>query len=327
MKRSMNPVMRGILGTLVLVLAVLASLNISKLPIVGDGDLLRVDFAEAGGIEAGNDVVISGAKVGKVREVSLEKGVVVTKVRIDQPDLRLGRSTEARIVTITLLGRAAIELIPRGEGRLEGGDRIPQSRTSSPYNITSALSELTDKTAEIDKESLSQAFTQVSDTFADTPDQVGEALTGINRLATAVATNDRELRALLTSAASVSTVLADRNDEVTTLLTTGSSLLTQLESRQAVIESVLRSGQNLAVQLRSVLNENRAVLQPALTELNTLLGTLNANKKNIQKALVGMRAYALAFGEAVSSGPWFDAYIQNLTAPASLAPIISGALS
>ena len=53
---------------------------------------------------------------------------------------------------------------------------------------------------------------------------------------------------------------------------------------------------------------------------------LNENKKSLQDSITGLRGYATAFGEAISSGPWFDAYIQNLTSPGTLAPIISGAI-
>ena len=42
--------------------------------------------------------------------------------------------------------------------------------------------------------------------------------------------------------------------------------------------------------------------------------------------MTGLRGYATAFGDAASTGPWFDAYIQNLTDPATLAPVLSGIL-
>lgn len=51
---------------------------------------------------------------------------------------------------------------------------------------------------------------------------------------------------------------------------------------------------------------------------------LNRNKAALQDAITGLRGYVTGFGEAISTGPWFDAYIQNLTSPGTLVPIVSG---
>jgi phospholipid/cholesterol/gamma-HCH transport system substrate-binding protein len=122
----------------------------------------------------------------------------------------------------------------------------------------------------------------------------------------------------------VTAVLASRNKEITPLLTSGRSLLAELTTRQAVVAALFRDGRRLAHQLHLVLAENDGRLGPALDELDKLLGVLNRNRKNLQDTITGLRGYATAFGESVGSGPWFDAYIQNLTSPGTLAPIISG---
>ena len=72
--------------------------------------------------------MVSGASVGKVRKVHLEGDKVVADLVLTNDDLKLGNLTRARIVTITLLGRAAVELDPTGTGELEAGDVIPRSR-------------------------------------------------------------------------------------------------------------------------------------------------------------------------------------------------------
>lgn len=321
-----NPVLLGIVGTLFMVLAVLATLNAANLPIIGNKDGLTVEFAEAGGLESGDDVIVSGAKVGTVREVKLDRGVVGAKITLEHDAVRLGQESQAKIVTVTLLGRAALELVPKGSGTLSDGATIPVSRTSSPYNITSALSQLATETGQIDKAQLTQAFDQVSETFAGTPDDIKKALEGITRVSGAIGDNDEALKSLLESSSRVTQVLADRDTQIATLLTSGNNLLEELDTRQAVVESVLNSGQQLARQLRLALDENDQAVGPALKELNVLLATLNRNKENLQGTISGLRNYATAFGEAVSSGPFFDAYVQNLTAPASLAPVLSGML-
>ena len=317
---------RGLMGTMLIVLVVLASLNLNRLPLVGNSEVIHARFAEAGGLRGGDSVVVSGAEIGKVREVTLEDGVVEADLALTDPDVELGDQTEARIITTTLLGRAAVELVPAGGGDLEAGETIPVERTDSPYSITSALNQLTTESGQIDKEALQRAIDQASSVLEGSQGSVGPALRGITDISKAIAANDDQLATLLDRATRVTGVLADRDQRVASLLTAGESLFAELDARQRVVEDLLSSAQALAAQLRAVLEENAQVIGPALRQLNDIVAVLNRNKKAIQDTLVGLRGYATAFGDAASTGPWFDAYIQNLTDPATLAPILSGIL-
>lgn len=325
--RRNNPdrmAVRGVVGTVTLILVVLAAFNINRLPLIGNNDVVHVQFAEAGGLKGGDAVMISGAQVGKVREVRLEDEYVVADIVLTDGDVELGDRTEARIITITLLGRAAVELEPRGSGELEAGETIPVDRTSSPYNLTSTLNQLTETSAEIDKEQLARALEEASATLSASSPDLGPALEGITALSSAVSANDDELRSLVDRADRVTGVLAGRDQQITSLLGAGRSLLSELDSRQDVIISLLHSARSLSAQLRLMIRDTDDVLGPALEELDGVVDVLNANKDNLQGALTGLRGYVTAFGEALATGPWFDAYIQNLTSPATLAPILSG---
>lgn len=327
MSRDISPdklAVRGLVGTVVLALVVLAALNINRLPLIGNNDLLHVQFAEAGGLKGGDSVMISGAEVGKVRDVRLDGEHVVADVVITDSGVVLGDLTEARIITVTLLGRAAVELEPRGSGKLGADDSIPLERTSSPYNLTSTLNELTETTAEIDKSQLAAALDQASQTLNASSPDLGPALEGITALSSAISSNDDELRSLVDRADRVTGVLASRDEQIASLLGSGRSLLTELDERQEVVVSLLASARELSAQLRLMLEDTDDVLGPALKELDGVVDVLNENKTNLQESITGLRGYATAFGEALASGPWFDAYIQNLTSPSTLVPILSG---
>jgi phospholipid/cholesterol/gamma-HCH transport system substrate-binding protein len=316
--------LRGLVGTVAIALVVVASLNFNRLPLVGNSDIIRAEFAEAGGLRDGDSVLVSGAEIGKVRTVGLEGSTVVAELAITDSGVRLGDETQARIITVTLLGRAAVELVPDGDGDLTRDDIIPVDRTDSPYNITSALNQLTRESEAIDKVQLQAALDEVATTLDASSDAIGPALQGITSLSQAVSGNDDELAELLGRANRVTEVLAGRDAEIASLLTSGQSLLSELNARRRVVESLLDSTRVLTYQLRSVMSENERVIGPALDELNTLVQVLNRNKGALQDTLVGLRGYATAFGDAASTGPWFDAYIQNLTSPSTLVPVLSG---
>ncbi|HYU67595.1 MAG TPA: MCE family protein [Jatrophihabitantaceae bacterium] len=325
--RNLSPeriALRGVIGTTTLILVVLAALNMNKLPLVGNFDVLHVQFTEAGGLVGGDAVMISGAQVGKVRDVRLQGEYVVADVVLTDGDIELGNRTEARIITMTLLGRAAVELVPRGSGDLEAGETIPADRTSSPYNLTSTLNRLTETSAEIDKQQLAAALQEASSTLAASSPDLGPALDGITALSSAVSSNDDALRSLVDRADRVTGVLAGRDQQIASLLGAGRSLLSELDARQEVVIGLLHSARSLSAELRRTLRDTDDVLGPALDELDGVVDVLNENRTNLQASIVGLRGYATGIGEALSSGPWFDIYIQNLTAPATLAPILSG---
>ena len=55
--------------------------------------------------------------------------------------VELGDRTEAAIKTETVLGNKMLEITPRGDGTLTG--TIPLERTTSPYDLPTALGDLT----------------------------------------------------------------------------------------------------------------------------------------------------------------------------------------
>lgn len=317
---------RGLTGTVMIALVVIAALNIDRLPLIANNDVMHVEFAEAGGLKSGDAVMISGARVGKVREVGIDGDHVVADIVLTDRNIALGDRTEARIVTITLLGRAAVELEPSGGGRMEAGDSIPVERTESPYNLTSTLNQLTETTAEIEKEQLAAAFDQASEILDASSPELGTALEGVTALSRVISANDDELISLVDRADRVTAVLASRDEQIASLLTSGQSLLAELNARQRVVVRLLGSARGLSTELRGLMTDTDEVLGPALDELDGVVDVLNKNRKNLRRSITGLRGFATGFGEAVASGPWFDAYVQNLTAPSSLMPILSGVM-
>jgi phospholipid/cholesterol/gamma-HCH transport system substrate-binding protein len=320
--KRISDVRLGLLGALAIVLVVAAALNVRSLPGIRPSARFTANFAEAGGLVEGNSVVLSGATVGRVDSIQLNGGHVEVDFSLDDDDLRLGSATSARIVTVTLLGEAALEVIPAGTGRLKGA--IPISRTSSPYNITAALGDLATTSTQIDKGAVDEALTVTSEAFSQTPSSLRSALDGLGKLSEAVAVNDGALQQLLGRASRVSGVLASRNREVGTLLVSSQKLLAELNSRRDLVLDLLRQVSALSTQLHALINENDARVSPALKQLDQVVVLLNRNKRNLEKTIQGAHDYAVAFGEAISTGPFFDAYVQNLTSPASVAPVISG---
>ena len=77
------------------------------------------------------------------------------------------------------------------------GDVIPVTRTSSPYSLTEAVSDLTTNTAGTDTASLNQSLDTLSATIDQIAPQLGPTFDGLTRLSQSLNGRNDSLRELL----------------------------------------------------------------------------------------------------------------------------------
>ena len=71
----------GFIGVVLIVLIIAVGLNPGRADVLGDTVRYQALFTEAGGLVAGNDVNVSGMKVGSVSDVSLHNGKAVVTLQ------------------------------------------------------------------------------------------------------------------------------------------------------------------------------------------------------------------------------------------------------
>src|ERR1700761_5487653 len=143
----------GFIGVVLIILVIAIGLQPERLLQWATAIRYQALFSEAGGLTVGNDVTVSGIKVGKVSSVELDNGDALVGFTI-QGKYALGSDTTAHIRTGTLLGERVLALDSAGNGTLRPNAVIPTSRTTSPYSLTDAVSELTTNTSGTDTASL-----------------------------------------------------------------------------------------------------------------------------------------------------------------------------
>lgn len=314
----------GLVGIVVIVGIVVAAFSYDRLPFLKGTTDYSAYFAEAGGIKPGSDVRVSGLSVGRVSDTVLEG----TRVRVDftvDDGVELGDRTEAAIKTETVLGTKMLELTPRGDGHLDGP--IPLDRTVSPYDLPTALGDLTTAISGLDTAQLSSALTTLAETFADTPPDLKLALQGVTRFSETLNTRDAQLRNLLADANSVTGVLAKRSDQVAQLVVNSHALLNEILAQRDSIDALMNNLAAVSTQISNVVDDNREELKPALDKLDGVLGILDDHKQGLQKTLSLLRRYAMSFGEVLGSGPFFKASVVNLLPGQFSQPFVDAAFS
>jgi phospholipid/cholesterol/gamma-HCH transport system substrate-binding protein len=319
-----NRVAVGVVGTLILIALVVAAFSYDKLPFIKRTSDYSAYFTEAGGIKPGSEVRVSGLEVGKVSDVTLDGDKVLVDFTV-RKDVALGDRTEAAIKTETVLGTKMLEVTPRGDGNLAG--IIPVERTTSPYDLPTALGDLTTAISGLDTTQLSASLTTLADTFKETPPDLKIALEGVARFSDTLNGRDAQLRNLLANANKVTGVLGKRSDQIASLVVNANALLAELLAQRDSLDALMNNLTAVSQQISGLVADNRTQLKPAVDKLNGVLSILDTHKAELQKTLSLLRRYAMSFGEVLGAGPFFKASLVNLIPGQFAQPFIDAAFS
>jgi phospholipid/cholesterol/gamma-HCH transport system substrate-binding protein len=296
---------------------VLVSFGYSKLPFFPQGKVYEAYFTDAGGITPGNDVNVSGIKVGSVSSVALAGDSAKVSFTVDR-SVKVGDQSLVAIKTDTVLGQKSLAVTPGGGGTSR---TIPLGRTTTPYTLNTALQDLGQNASDLDKPKFEQALGVLTDTLHDATPQLRGALDGVASLSRSLNARDEALQQLLFRAKSVSDVLAKRADQVNQLIVDGNQLFAALDERRQALSNLIAGIDDVSQQLSGFVADNKTEFGPALTKLNLVLDNLNAHKDHISEALKRLPPYATALGEVVGSAPGFQINLYGLP-PASLAEVL-----
>ncbi len=317
--RERNPVMIGAVSIAVLVLLVVAALRANDLPLIGGGDEYYATFEEAGGLRVDDEVRLAGVRIGRVESIELVDGYVKVGFKI-KSDASFGEDTGATIKVKTLLGDMFLALEPEGSGQLAEGATIPVERTTSPYDVVDAFTDLAETSEDIDTDQLANALTTMADLTRNTPEEFRSALKGISALSTTIAARDDEINSLLKNLERVSTVLDARDEDIVALMEDADILFRALVQRRQAIHEILVSTSTLSTELTALVRQSRADLKPALRHLDRVLAVLNKNEENLDEGLRLMAPFYRVFANVFGNGPWWDTYVSNMPPLPALRP-------
>lgn len=321
--RESNLIKAGFIGVILMVLIIAVGLQPERLMQWATSIRHQAVFTEAGGLAVGNDVTLSGIKIGSVSDIALQNGDALVTFTTEGR-YPLGSQTTAHIRTGSLLGERVLTLESAGEGSLR--DVIPTTRTSSPYSLTDAVSDLTANTAGTDTVSLNQSLDTLTATIDQLAPQLGPTFDGLSRLSRSINSRNDNLSSLLKSAVEVTDVLSQRSGQLNTLILNANDLLGVLNDRRQAIVDLLANTAAVSEQLSGLVADNEAELAPSLERLNSVTAMLEKNRDNIAKILPGIAKFQITQGETLANGPYYNAYVPNLQPAQILQPFMDYAL-
>lgn len=294
----------GIIAVATLVVALTVTVVLNSLPL--GARTYHAEFAQAAGIGAGDAVTWAGIPVGTVSDTRLAGDRVEVTLTIDDDAVVLGADTRASIKLTTLLGSRYVELRSTGTGELPG-NRIPLSQTSVPYDLETALQDVTTTFDRIDADRSAESMTTLARELDGVPALIPGILDDVRALSAVIASRRDQIGALLTSTAQVSTAIDQQQADLAAVVGRARDLLGQINARQAALTRLLTAATTLVQRLEPIVVGEQAEIEQLLTDLHAMTAMIAGHDDLLRNILQILPVPWRLFANATGSGPELDA--------------------
>ncbi|HEX3795584.1 MAG TPA: MlaD family protein [Acidimicrobiales bacterium] len=302
-------------GTAVLLILVLLTLNFSHLPFINDDASYQAAFADAAGLAQGDTVSVSGVSEGSITGLRLDGSRVIVSFTVAR-GVHLGMSTRVAAKVLTPLGQEYLSVAPSGAGALAGSDVIPTSHTAEPSTLISTLSEAGSRVQKINVPQLEKSLNVTNQTLQAVPAAETKAmLSGLAQLSQVIGSRQSELSQLVVNVQQVTKTLANNSSQLVNILGQGDLVVQVLNQRHQAIATLLSSTAALTTQLDAIISAHQAQLGPLVTGLNTISGVLAKDKGDLATAIPLLTAANRYLANVSGSGNFGDFIL-----PAGLIP-------
>ncbi len=273
-------------------------------------------FADAAGIQPGDDVTVAGLKAGTVKAVRIDRGRVAMDLGISR-GVTLPADSRAAVVIQTLLGKETVSIVAgRAQTVLQGGSVIPETRTTTPVSI----SQLNDISVRLlnrsDGNALNTFLAELTKVTDGKGQQVTDIVDGLSALLRAVDARRTQLSQLITALKDVTTTLGQRDRTVVSLIDNLDPVLADLAARQQDIQALLvvtdsasHDTADLVARNRRVLDQSLAALHQDLTVIDQHQVDLAAGVAYLDQAVQGYQS--VGYSQGVPNR-WANIFVQSL---------------
>lgn len=303
--RRGNTVLVGAVSILLVTALFAASLTLPGLWYTLRTHAYSAEFANAGGLRAGDPVLVAGVPSGRVDSLELEGGVAVVGFRLDRGQ-DLGEASTATIGLKSILGNRFLEVVPAGGGHLGPERRIGLARTTSPYMIDDIGGAVTDLAAGIDTEAMSAMIDTLDSVLPQDAEGTGRALDDVSAALGVLARDEQRMNGVLTTTRELTGVLVSQEASIRALTDQSHIVVTVLTQRREALSSLVTALQELAAQVRSLLDEEAEDVDRLLVNMRSISETYQRNIEVMDEVLTRMPPGLRAVTDATGNGPWTD---------------------
>ncbi|ALG11879.1 MCE family protein [Kibdelosporangium phytohabitans] len=306
----------------VLTLAATALLGIT-IANQGGGDTVsyRARFTDVTSVNPGDDIRISGVRVGQVDDVHVvdqRVGEVAFSVASDRA---LTSTTTATIKFRNLIGQRYVSLeLGTGTDALAPDALIPLDRTRPALDLTAMLNGFRPLFQALSPQDVNQLSMEIIQVLQGEGGTVDSLLGHTASLTKALADKDRVIGEVITNLNTVLDQVNGRGDKLSSLVTTTQDLVSGLARDAKPIGEAVDGLAALTTATGDLLRDGREPLRKDIAQLGRLSQVLADNSPTFEAFISNLPAKYEAIGRTASYGSWLNFFLCSAVSDAPQAP-------
>jgi phospholipid/cholesterol/gamma-HCH transport system substrate-binding protein len=279
---------------------------------VGAGARYTAKFLDATALNVGDDVRISGVRVGQVESLDIsDHNRALVAFSLDE-GRRLPADVKAVIKYRNMVGQRYIALERGATGtrdQLPEGGEIPLDRTTPALDLTdlfNCFKPLFQALSPNDVNELSGEIVQVLQGEGGT---VESLLTHTASLTTTLAGRDKVIGEVIGNLNTVLKTVNGKGDALANLVSTLRQLVSGLAGDRAAIGDAISGIGDLTQSTAGLFEQARPPLQESIAGLKGLAGNLAENQSDVDSFLTNLPVKFNEIGRVTSYGSWMNFYL------------------
>ncbi|HEX2903570.1 MAG TPA: MlaD family protein [Jatrophihabitans sp.] len=285
-------------------------------------------FHDATGLLVGDDVRVSGVRVGSIQEVKLERepgtsdpatAPFVARVKFTVAKSRgLTTWTQAKLRFRNLVGQRYLAIEEGSEvpgvsqQPLRDKGTIPLSQTTDALDLSTLFAGFKPLFQGLDPTEINDLSMQIIQTLQGEGGTVDTLLQQTAQLTTAIADKDQVIGDLIDHLSSVLDTVGQRDAKLADLITQLQRWVSGLAADRKTIGDSISGINNLTGATAGLLQQARPQLKQDVVDLTGLAQTLNAGGSTIDGVLQRFPTKIATLTRTATYGSWFNFYICSL---------------
>ena len=280
----------------------------------------QAEFVDATGVNKGDDVRISGVRVGSVKSIQIEDRTRALITFTVQDGTALYKSTHATIRYRNLVGQRYIALTTDigDTSVLPEGGTIPVAQTTPALDLTVLFNGFKPLFQALTPSDLNKLSYEIVQVFQGEGGTLEGLLSNTADITNTLASRDQVISDLIDNLNQVLAHIGNRDQQLSQLLTTFRRFVGGLKKDRKPILDSLSQISNLSVQTADLVSGIRPSFVNDIHHLRGLSVILDRNKGELDRALQVLPIKLNKVGRTAIYGSWFNFYLCSFTGKVQL---------
>ncbi|MDX6373991.1 MAG: phospholipid/cholesterol/gamma-HCH transport system substrate-binding protein [Nocardioidaceae bacterium] len=268
-------------------------------------------FADATGVNKGDDIRVAGVKVGTVKSVAItDRTRALITFSVDD-STSVTEATHATIKYRNLVGQRYIALTQEvgSSTKLKDGETIPIARTAPALDLTVLFNGFKPLFQALSPSDINQLSYEIVQVFQGEGGTLESLLAHTASVTSTLADRDQVISDLVDNLSEVLGHVADRDQQLNQLITTFRQFVGGLNSDRDAILGSLDQISQLSVQTASLVKGIRSPLVDDIANLRQLTANIQRNRGELDRALQVLPIKLTKVGRTAIYGSWFNFYL------------------